>query len=277
MPWSLGARTTGCEWAFYDEANVSLTVHGRMSLLRTRNRLHAGAAVLERLGPRIPLVVPRPLDRGRGLRHVWVVEDLLRGRETTIDEWPSVVDEVMEGLWAIWTLSGLRLASARQLLDGGDISAAMAVLDSVQSAGVRDMPRDRIEQVARLSGQQAVGWCHGDPVPFNVMQLNDGRLALLDWEIAGRRPIAHDAVKALGWLEDPLPMADAVGTRFTAATGLSSRDWRNQLIIETLRVLARTRAQHARAVENDSGRFLWIVERRRRLLIRLLSSLMSGP
>jgi hypothetical protein len=262
--------------AFYLEANLTLVVHGRMPLLM-RNRLHAGAAVLARVYGQSSLVMPRPHERGRRHRHAWIVEDVLRGRATKSEEWPSVAGRVADGLWEIWTVSDLSMAKAGKVVTRAEISRALDMLAALPGPDWSAASSSRIQEAAQLSGPMTIGWRHGDPLPGNVIQMTDGRLGLVDWEAAERGPIARDAIKVMRWLEDPLPIADALGERVAARTGLSSVEWRGQLLIEALRSLGRSSAQHARAVAKGSTDVAGVVERRRHSMVRLLETLSSAP
>jgi thiamine kinase-like enzyme len=53
-----------------------------------------------------------------------------------------------------------------------------------------------------------VSLCHGDPVLGNTLRLRDGRLALVDWELAGVLPVGGDLAKVLLSAPDRRPLYD---------------------------------------------------------------------
>lgn len=187
--------------AFYIEAGLTIAVRG--AGLR-RSALLAGARVARRFHGNGELAVPRQLDGGRRLRTAWIVEELLSGTRITRRSWPEVVDRVVVGVTTLWRRSAADRRSVREVLPW---LTASRVADLLRRMELR--PADgsrvlaRVEELTTRGDQVLVGWTHGDPVPNNVLLLADGRLALLDWERAGRNPLGLDACRMLAALEHP--------------------------------------------------------------------------
>lgn len=99
-----------------------------------------------------------------------------------------------------------------------------------------------------------VSLSHGDPGLGNVLRLTDGRLALVDWEDAARRPVAHDVVKVAMSCPDPLSvvqMSAPAGLRPTMdAAGAAA--WSHQLAVALAVFLSGWRHRHFRAVKRNS-------------------------
>lgn len=194
-----GARVA-CR-AFYIDAGLTIAVRG--AGLR-RSRLLAGARVAGRLLGSGELAVPRQLDRGRRLRTAWIVEELLTGTRMTRRSWPDVIDRVVVGVTALWRESAPERRSVRDVVPW---LAASRVAELLRRMELR--PSDagnllvRVEELAGTADALLVGWTHGDPVPNNLLMLDDGRLALLDWERAGRNPLGLDACRMLAALDQP--------------------------------------------------------------------------
>jgi hypothetical protein len=261
--------------AFYLSSGVTLALHSKRPWLR-RSGLHRGAATLRRLHDRGALALPLPLEQGRGLSYAWTVERLVAGRPSSREEWPALVPRLVDGLLPIWATDEIESKPARDVVAAREMEAGLRLLREGSWSDSATLPVDRLEAAEALSGRLFVGLCHGDPVPENVIQLADNRLGLIDWEASGQRPIAHDSIKILRWLEDPLPAAEAIGERVVERTGLESADWREQLAIETLRALARSARQHGHALKRDGARQVAGLERRQADLVRLLVQLLSA-
>lgn len=94
----------------------------------------------------------------------------------------------------------------------------------------------------------AAGWCHGDLVPSNVV-IDDGAMWTVDFEHAGRMPVACDLVKVLGKAPDWRPLIEEV----VAADPLRMRgvDTRTQLAMVVLRELSWWEHRERRAAAAD--------------------------
>lgn len=199
-----GARVA-CR-AFYIEAGLTLTV--RAAGLR-RSALLAGARVARRFHRNGELAVPRQLDGGRRLRTAWIVEELLPETRITRRSWPDVIDRVVVGVTALWRQSAPRRRPVRNVvpwLGASRVAELLSRMELRPTDGTRLL--GRVEELASTGDDFLVGWTHGDPVPNNVLLLGDGRLALLDWERAGRNPLGLDACRMLAALEQPTAAID---------------------------------------------------------------------
>lgn len=152
------------------------------------------------------ITVPTVLGSGAGPRTVWVHEELLDGRALTREQWRECNDDVVRTFAAAHEQLGLGTRAASDLLGDGALAAVAELWDDtppalagqLRSAGFgRDDVVARLEVLRTGAGQVVTGLCHGDPVSGNLLRLPDGRLALLDWELAGVRPVAHDLLKVL--------------------------------------------------------------------------------
>jgi hypothetical protein len=200
--------------AFYLDAGLTVTL--RRATLHP-SQLLRGARVAARFHGDGPLLVPRQIDRGRGLHVAWVVEELLDGVTATRRRWPSMVDRVSEGAVAMWRRAHTRRRQPRRIVPW---LSAVAVADRIEALGVMPSNADGLARAIGTLEHDTraclVGWTHGDPVPNNVLELEDGRLALVDWERAGRNPLGLDACRLLAALDEPGPAIDRLEDRFAS-------------------------------------------------------------
>jgi hypothetical protein len=207
-----GARVS-CR-AFYLDARLTVTVR---SANLSPSRLLRGSRVAARFHGDGPLVVPRQVDRGRRLHLAWVVEELLAGASASRRRWPSLIDRVSDGVVSLWRRADTEKRGTRRIVPW---LTAVAVAECVEALGVAPIDAGRLAQAVgeleRTVETCLVGWTHGDPVPNNVLELQDGRLALVDWERAGRNPLGLDACRLLAALEDPDGAIERLERRFAS-------------------------------------------------------------
>jgi hypothetical protein len=241
--------------------------------------LHRGARVCQRLWGRLGnLVLPRILETGRGFRHAWVVEELLRGRVPPAERWPDVVPRLLEGLTSLWTSDRIEEQPVSRLLSPAAAAHALNAVATGRSGGA-DLPAiaDAARQVVERNTDATllVGWGHGDPARLNVLELEDGRLALTDWEAARRRPLAHDAQRALLGMQDPLGMiADSARTMQAMATRAAA-PWRDQLVVAAVMILAKNAFRYKKAARTGSPEFHRVIAASQEAHIQLLARLLK--
>lgn len=265
---SIPGALIGCR-AFYVEPGLTGSVRG--AGLR-RSRIIAGSRVAARFAGRhgdAGLVVPHQLDRGRGLRRAYVLEESLPGDRVRGREWPDHVERVIDGLARLWPRSEPRSHATGDVVPwlGADrVDTLLGALD----VDVRDRRRmlEGVARLARSTDRLLVGWTHGDPVPNNVLRLDDGRLALVDWERAGRNPLGLDACRLLAPLDDPRPATAQLEHRFAALRSPRTLPLPAQAAIALLSLLptwlAQREAWHAagraRAYRNRNARRVRLLE-----------------
>ncbi len=262
--------------AFYEDAGMSLVAHGRLREPWPRPAaLHRGAEVQERIGPDSGFVLSRTLERGRGLRHAWLVEERVLGRPMDVHEWNGVMPRVLDGLARMWLAAGVRHVPLKRVLPARAATSVLADLEQRSDAAVDGT---RLARLARdlLARDEllAYGWCHGDPVRTNFLLLPDGRLALVDWEAASQRALAHDATKTMFESLDPRAHADAVALRLEGIEVPNAMPWRDQLAVATLARLRRSGRRGRWAMVRADPAFQDAVLAARRRNIRLLASLL---
>jgi hypothetical protein len=237
--------------AWYRDPGLSLAVHAGLPLAR-RSRLLAGAKIREQLRSVTSIVIPRPLDHGRGLRHAWVLEDFVTGIPIPGDEWAAAVPLAAEGLTQIWQGLPVRSDAVGRVVDRKLLGQFLDLVDSDLEPGQRVAVREAVERLAAMPGRVLVGLCHGDPVSGNWLRTPDGRLALVDWEHARPRPLGHDAVRLILGHPDAPSIADAmVGRLGEAGTHPGLAPWRDQLALALIRWLAAWRIERAAATRMD--------------------------
>lgn len=274
--------------AFYPGPEATtLTVHQR----RWRRgrpvpaRLSTGAQVQARWAEaREPgLVVPRVRATGGGPGSTWVLEDLVPGRPPKGREWsglchrylPAVVRVHLRlGVWGQRAGVVVRDDAPRRF------EAALACSGSVVELALEGSGRTTTtlgEQVTRLLRDDPVmlmGWCHGDPVPGNTLVQDDGTVVLVDWELAGRRPVAHDVVKAVLGTRDALEQIRTWG-QVTADTriGRQAAGWPEQASVALVSQMLHWERQHAvAAASGRADHFAVRATRQVRLLVALLDA-----
>jgi hypothetical protein len=266
--------------AFYLGPGLTVAIHHGWPPRPLTSNLHRGAAMRSRLhlaGGGDDVVAPRPLERGRELRGAWLVEELLPGRPLAQRDWPRRAPQLCASLVGASIAGGAASRPIRGVLKRATVRAAVGVIDR-DSGGGADATNlaARISRLAQSEREVFVGPTHGDPGRRNVLLLADGRLALLDWEAARVRVVAHDLVKAIEELDDPLAALDDFEQRLTRA-GLEAGGWREQAALACLLRLAGSqrwlgRARVAGLLGRSSVSALAARNRRRtsRLLERLL-------
>ncbi|WP_245941646.1 phosphotransferase family protein [Vallicoccus soli] len=214
----------------------------------TRDGERARSLLVDALALRTPAL----RARGTAGSCAWLLEESLPGRHVSEAEAATVAGLVAQELVEAWgTLahalreapppSRSRSRSARAEFD------ALLRLPHVDPS-VRRMGR-QVDALVRTAGSVVVGPCHGDPVLGNVLRCDTGGLALIDWELAGFRPLAADLAKlALTYprSDDALALLEREAARVCGAR------WRGQVAAVLVHWLSRWRA--TAAVHQRSGR-----------------------
>ncbi len=263
----LGARRSASQFrfrAFYLDGSgggTSLAVQqrrqpgGETPLLR-------GSRLLGSVQGKLPFVVPElhatgTVLAGPGEDEVgdWALEGLVEGDVVPVADTDAVVDEVLELLGDTWVRLGTRHVPLRSRLQ---TAAWTGLTDLVgrppAGAWPEEVHRDRLLRRARdVLGDPrplTVGLSHGDPGVGNLLRTVDGRLALLDWEFADHRHVAHDVAKVLRSSLDPVAACGRLGAppalraRMAVAGALP---WDAQVGVALLVFLSYWRDRHQRA------------------------------
>lgn len=269
--------------SFYLTAGAarSLVVHQR-SAAAVPTPLVAGSRLQTTLTGCTPFVVPRILETGLHRRENadWVVEEALDGAPVVRADAEAAAGELIALLPQMWR----RLGTSHDRLDPDQRARAL-----VAFAGLAEDPPDgiwpaevdrqatwhRVRDLLNDERPLTVGLSHGDPGLGNVLRLADGRLALVDWEDAGHRVVAHDIVKVLMSSPDPVRLAatlDAPGSLRPALAVAGAMPWRRQLATALLLFLSGWRNRHFRAVKRRS---VVASQRRMHAMIRVLTVLLD--
>lgn len=229
--------------------------------------LAVGACVADSLAGRTPLVVPELLDfgtstlgdRSSSATVDWVVETALDAHPVAAEEVTATIHELIELLAETWSRSGVEHV-AMAAPDRAVISGVFAELVVEPHPGAWPADLDpaqigrRVEKLLDEPRPLTVGISHGDPGLGNVLRMSDGRLALVDWEDAGRRPVAHDVIKAALSAPDPVDVIDR--HRLSAAVSRSiaadAAAWDRQLAIALVTFMKGWKHRYARALGRRS-------------------------
>ncbi len=199
---SIPTRRVGLR-AFYLDAELTLAVHD--APLARRSPLLHGSRVADRL--RVPaggVAIPAQLERARRLRLAWVIEELLVGQRIGRADWPQAVDDVVDGVAALWRRASPDRVPVRRVVPWLSSRRVSELLEAMEVLPERpDRFASAVDRLATERRPMLIGWTHGDPVPNNVLRLGDGRPGLVDWERAGRNPLGLDLGRALTPLADP--------------------------------------------------------------------------
>ncbi len=272
--------------AFYvTEALRTLVVQQRLAP-GSPTPLVAGSAHQRTLAGRTPFAVPKVLESGlagRGLSGDavadWLVEEAVDGAAVRPEDAGATVHEVLALLAETWQ----RLGVTHEPLGAEQRSRALTaftglVEDPPPGSWLPGLDPDATLRRARALLDDArpltVGLSHGDPGLGNVLRLPDGRLALVDWEDAGHRPLAHDVLKVLMSGPGPRDLAAALEVPASLRPALTSAGavpWRLQVALALLLFMSGWRNRYFRAVKRGSGR---VANRRMHTMLGLLDDLL---
>lgn len=272
--------------AFYvTETPRTLAVQQRLAP-GTPTPLVAGSAYQRSLAGRTPFAVPRVLDSGLAEHGLcgdavadWLVEEAVDGAAVRPEDAEDTARELLELLAETWQ----RLGVTHEPLGGEERSRAWAAFSSLAGdppcgswpAGLD--PHVTLRRARTLLDDArplTVGLSHGDPGLGNVLRTTDGRLALVDWEDAGHRPLAHDVLKVLMSAPDTRALAstlDAPASLRPALASAGAAPWRLQVAAALLLFLSGWRNRYVRAVKRGSGH---AANRRMHTMLRLLDDLL---
>ncbi|WP_157677280.1 phosphotransferase [Auraticoccus monumenti] len=229
------------------------------------NPLVAGLELQATLVGQIPLVVPRVLDVGAldhgTVRLDWAVEEMLDGHPVPLEGTGDALAEAVQLLQETWIRTGTRHLPLR----AGQRDRALAgwtalVADPPPGGWPADVDAGALTaRVVALLGDGrglTVGVTHGDPSVGNMLRMPDGGLALVDWEFAARRHVAHDVAKVIRSAPDPVVFAGELGCAATLRTRMESTGalpWPLQVAAALLVFLGEWRPRHARSVSRGRG------------------------
>jgi Choline/ethanolamine kinase len=250
--------------AFYLDRDepVSLLVHARPWRVYDRGvrRLLDGVAVQSRWPSGAHVLVPAVLGSGSRPGFDWVAEQLLVGRHPTGWQWQRAAPVLVEELLTATLGQGVQRRPLRDQLPAGAVTAILGRL-SVATRGVAGASPSHppsleatLRRLADSTSDVLVGTCHGDPVQGNVLVLPGGRLALVDWEHAGSRLVAHDTAKILVGAADPLDLFRRTLPLVGPSLGPGMATWPEQLAVALLQQVARWQGDRGLDVAVRSGR-----------------------
>lgn len=272
--------------AFYlTEAHRTLVVQQRFDPAAP-TPLVAGSEHQRALAGRTPFAVPRVLESGLARRGLdadavadWLVEEVFDGAPVGPGHAADTVRELLALLGETWE----RLGLTHERLSGEQRTRALTAFSGLADdppPGIWPDDLDphhtwlRVRALLDDGRPLTVGLSHGDPGLGNVLRLADGRLALVDWEDAGYRPVAHDVVKVLMSSPDPLGLARLLEEPVSLRPALSAAGavpWRLQVAVALVLFLSGWRNRYFRAVKRGSIR---IANRRMHLLLGMLDDLL---
>lgn len=266
--------------SFYLSAGRSLVVHQRYKGAPTP--LVSGSTLQMTVTGRTPFIVPRVLDTGCYLppNADWVVEEAIDAAPVAREDAATTAREVLELLPEMWR----RLGTQSLPLEGDQRAPALTALvdlaqnppDGIWPADVgRDTATRSLQDLLTDERSLTVGLSHGDPGLGNILRHADGRLALVDWEDAGHRPVAHDVVKVVMSSPDPVRLAADLPVPVSLQPVLASpavMPWRLQAATALALFLRGWRYRHRRAVKRGSTASS---RRRMHAMIRVLDVLLD--
>ncbi|WP_053207164.1 aminoglycoside phosphotransferase family protein [Jiangella muralis] len=272
--------------AFYlTEAARTLVVQQRLTS-GTPTPLVAGSAHQRVLAGRTPFAVPQVLESGLSGRGPaggavadWLVEEAVDGAAVRPEDAADTVVELLALLAETWR----RLGVMHEPLGDEQRSRALAAFTGLAEDPPPGSWPDALDRPTTLKRARAllddarpltVGLSHGDPGLGNVLRMTDGRLALVDWEDAGHRPLAHDVLKVLMSAPEPRALAatlDAPTSLRPALTTAGAVPWRLQVALALLLFLSGWRNRYFRAVKRGSVK---AADRRMHTMLRLLDDLL---
>lgn len=272
--------------AFYvTEAQRTLVVQQRIAA-DTPTPLVTGTAHQSTLVGRTPFAVPQILETGRATRGLdadavadWLVEEAFDGAPVGAADAAQAVEEVLVLLGETWQ----RLGVTHERLSGDQRTRALTAFSGLADDPPPGIWPDDLDPHHTWLRARAllddgrpltVGLSHGDPGLGNVLRLSDGRLALVDWEDAGYRPLAHDIVKVLMSAPDPRRLAatlEAPEPLRPALIAAGAVPWRLQVAMALLLFLSGWRNRYFRAVKRGS---IKIANRRMHTMLGMLDDLL---
>lgn len=215
--------------ALYLGAGIAVAMHGRLPFHRAVRLLH-GADIARRLAGAGGLAIPDELERGRRLRHAWVAEALLDGKEVRPDQWDAIAGRLADGIVDLWRHEPIRIRPFRHAVERIDAGVFRQMIDDMDLTIRR--PDEFARVVAAVTASEAgvlVGTTHGDPIPGNVLQLADQRLGLVDWEKADIGPLGIDAARMALHVDDPLALLQRIEHRLPPIRRQGTAPWIHQV------------------------------------------------
>ncbi|WP_198663354.1 aminoglycoside phosphotransferase family protein [Jiangella endophytica] len=272
--------------AFYvTEVHRTLVVQQR-SAPGTPTPLVTGSAHQRTVAGRTPFAVPRVLASGlvgHGLPGDavadWLVEEAVDGAAVRAEDAEDTALELLALLAETWQ----RLGVTHEPLGADPRARALAAFSGLtDDPPPGSWPGGLDPQVMALRARSllddtrplTVGLSHGDPGLGNVLRVTDGRLALVDWEDAGHRPLAHDVLKVLMSAPDPRALAatlEAPASLRPALAAAGAVPWRLQVAVALLLFLSGWRNRYFRAVRRGSVK---AADRRMHTMLAMLDDLL---
>ncbi|TDC54410.1 aminoglycoside phosphotransferase family protein [Jiangella ureilytica] len=272
--------------AFYvTEAHRTLVVQQRFDPT-TPTPLAVGSEHQRALAGRTPFAVPQVFESGLARRGLgadavadWLVEEVFDGAPVGPGQAADAVPELLALLGETWE----RLGLTHERLSGEQRTRALTAFSGLADdppPGIWPDDLDphhtwlRVRALLDDGRPLTVGLSHGDPGLGNVLRLADGRLALVDWEDAGYRPVAHDVVKVLMSAPDPRGLARLLEEPASLRPALSAAGavpWRLQVAVALVLFLSGWRNRYFRAVKRGSVK---AANRRMHLLLGMLDDLL---
>lgn len=223
--------------------------------------LLAGVQIAREAQGRIGLTVPRVVDLGElpagryGPALEWALKEVVNGSPIPPDKVADAVPHLLHGVQQLWRLREVSQAP----LGEAAATRAQEELRRLARLGPElglwpdDVDRPRVvERALSLVQERPVltyGLTHGDPGVGNSLLLDDGGLALLDWEHAAVRHLCHDAMKVLA---APTVNPSSWPHRMPELPGRGGAPANLQLAIATLLFLTGWQSRTRRAVKRGA-------------------------
>lgn len=158
---------------------------------------------------RFPELAPRLVDdgdvRGRGTR--WMLEELVVGAHpASASAVTALAPCLLARLGRWYAMAGVTTRLLHTQLDRRTLERWCAAVAAVPALRAVDV---RVRELLAADPGVDVGLAHGDLVASNVLVREDGAPVLVDWEHAGRRPLADDVAKVVLQASDPWAALDA--------------------------------------------------------------------
>lgn len=195
---------TGSATGLLRGVEIQRLAHGRLPVAVPRVVLAETVGLL----PLVPLGERRRGPAPTPVRADVVVEEWLPGTPVAVDD-QGVTAELLDVVGTLWSLEETGSLTLDDDVRERVATRFAALVDRGQRWGLWPDDLDRLGLGARVRAlldaepRLTVGLSHGDPGLGNALRTENGGLALVDWEDAGRRVLSHDVLKILNSASTP--------------------------------------------------------------------------